>query len=261
MNKKRKKKKLDRFWSGSGKFFLVLLIFYLLYFAVSKIIEAEQEKKYLFKRDEIEVSGNEIVSTSKIIRICGFIKNDIDEVEIDPDRVAEELMSLNYIKGVSIVHSPPRMLKITLEERRPIAFIYGLGLNLIDHEGVLMPVPRNKMTWNLPIINGISESLGKLGEKTTASSAYRALQLITYLEKENPLLLGFISEINLDNKNHLRLRLIKGGTIIRINKDTFPRELFVLKNYLVNYADWSELHKIEYIDLRFNNQLVIKFKA
>jgi cell division septal protein FtsQ len=182
-------------------------------------------------------------------------------VEIDPDRVARELMSLDYIKGVSIAHRPPRVLKITVEERRPLAFVYGLGLNLIDREGVLMPLPKNKMTWNLPLINGIKESLGKLGEKTSAASVYRAIELITYLELENPLLLGFISEINMNNKNHIQLRLIKGGTVIRVNKDSFPRELFVLKNYLVNYADWSKLNQIEYIDLRFNNQMVIKYRA
>jgi hypothetical protein len=117
------------------------------------------------------------------------------------------------------------------------------------------------MVWNLPLINGITESLGKLGEKTTAKAVYHGLDLISYLESENPFLLGFISEINMNNKNYIQLRLIKGGTVIRVNKDSFPRELFVLKNYLVNYADWSKLHQIEYIDLRFNNQMVIKYRA
>jgi hypothetical protein len=65
----------------------------------------------------------------------------------------------------------------------------------------------------------------------------------------------------MENKNFVELHLIKGGTKIRINTDTFKKELFVLKNYLINYADWNQLHSIEYIDLRFENQLVIKYRA
>jgi cell division septal protein FtsQ len=261
MKKQRRKKKSDKFLSGSGKFLIGLVVFYLLYFAVTKIVETEQNKSYIYARNEIEVTGNRIISDTKILNMCGFLKNTKGKIEIDPERIAQDLMSLAYIKGVSIKDRPPRMLSISIEERRPVAFVYGLGLNLIDADGFLMPIPNNDIVWDLPLITGIKPSLGKLGQETSAAPVYRALNLITYLEQENPLLLEFISEISMENENYFEIHLIKGGTKIRINLETFRKELFVLKNYLVNYADWKQLRNIEYIDLRFQNQLVIKYRA
>ncbi len=261
MKSNRKKKNKGRFLTGSGKFFLGLLLFYLLYFAVNKIVETEKNKSFVYKRSEIEVTGTNIISETKVLNICGYLKKSEEAIEINPERTAQDLMSLPYIKGVSIKDRPPRKLSIIIEERRPIAFIYGLGLNLIDEEGFLMPVPNDDMIWDLPLITGIKQSLGKLGQATTAKSVYQALNLISYLEIENSLLLDFISEINMKHTSYIELHLIKGGTTIRLGKNTFKKELFVLKNYLVNYVDWNQLQKIEYIDLRFNNQMVIKYRA
>ena len=261
MGNKRRNKKANKFLSGSGKFFLGLALFYLLYFAVSKIIQSEQEKTYIYKRSEVEVTGNTIISESKILNICGFLKKTDEAIKIDPVRSAEDLLSLPYIKGVSIKDRPPRKLIISIEERSPVAFVYGRGLNLIDRDGFLLPVPNDNIVWDLPSITGIKESLGKLGQAATAKSVYQALHLISYLQNENSLLLDFISEICMNNKNYIELHLIKGGAAIRLSNDTFKKELFILKNYLVNYLDWNQLQKIEYIDLRFNNQMVIKYRA
>ena len=259
--KSKRRKKYNKFWTGSGKFFLVLLVFYLLYFAISKIVKNENQKKYVYKKSEIELTGNHIISDREVINICGFSQNKDKEIQINPEQIAQDLMSLYYIKGVSIKDRPPRKINITLEERRPIAFIYGAGLNLIDEEGYLMPVPKAKIVWDLPLISGIKQKLGTLGKPANASQVYKALELIANLEMENPLLLGFISEINMHHDNYIELRLVRGGAKIRINTGVFQKELFVLKNYLVNYIDWADLHKIEYIDLRFKNQLVVKYRA
>ena len=253
--------KSNKFFTNSGKFFLALLVFYLLYFAVSKIINLERTKTYIYSKNDIEITGNRIVSAETILGVCGFLKSSKGQIEIKPDRVAADLMSLNFIKGVSITDRPPRKLNITIVERRPVAFSYGRGLNLIDEQGYLIPLPSSDTVWDLPLITGIRENLGQVGKPSTAKAAFRALDLISYLEQENPLLLEFISEINMANRNYIELNMIRGGALIRINTDTFDKELFVLKNYLVNYIDWAQLQKIEYIDLRFRDQLVIKYKA
>jgi cell division septal protein FtsQ len=70
-----------------------------------------------------------------------------------------------------------------------------------------------------------------------------------------------VSEISLSNSRTIELHLIKGGTKIRVNRESFYKELFVLKNYIANYLDWGQLAKIDYIDLRFKNQLIVKAKT
>jgi cell division septal protein FtsQ len=168
---------------------------------------------------------------------------------------------MHYVQGVSITTRPPRILNITIEERKPVAFIYGRGLNIIDEQGYLMPVPDQNIYWDLPLISGIKQSLGKLGEQSTAADTYLALEIVRYLEFENPLLLALVSEINLEKRNHIELYLTRGGATIRVSRDLFYKELYILKNYLATYIDWVQLKKIEYIDLRFKDQLIVKHKV
>jgi len=259
--KKQRKSKRDKFWAGSGKFFLVVIFIYLAVYTGNKIFEVSSERSDYYKKGNIEIIGNRMVSAEKIIRICGFTYKKDNEIKINVDSLANLLMELRYIKGISITKRPPQLLNITVEEYDPVAFIYGKGLNLIDGDGFLIPIPDSKITWDLPFISGIRQGLGKLGNKTKATDAYLALEIVRYLEDENPLLASMVSEINLNNSKIIELHLIKGGTKIRVNRESFYKELYVLKNYIANYLDWGQLAKIEYIDLRFENQLIVKTKT
>lgn len=257
----RKKRRREKFWTGSGKFFLSLIIIYLLYFAANKIYSIAGERSDFYKKSDIQINGNRLISETKILDICGFESNDDSEIRINVDSLAARIMKLKNIKGVSITHRPPRILNITIEEYEPVAFIYGRGLNLIDADGYLIPIPTADIVWDLPLISGIKSSLGVLGSQTIAPDAYLALEIFRYLEDENPLLLGLVSEINLSKRNAIEIYLIKGGTKIRISRDFFYRELFILNNYIANYLDWRHLSSLDYIDLRFENQLIVKSKT
>jgi cell division septal protein FtsQ len=258
MKHKRQKKYHSGFFSGSGKFFLSLILLYLAFYLFHWLYQMSNERSDEYSRNQIEITGNRLVSSKTILNLCGFRSVSDEKVSIQIDSLAKQLMSIKYIKGISITRRPPRLLNITVEEYQPSAFIYGRGLNLIDEEGYLIPVPNRKIIWDLPLISGITERLGVLGQKTTASQAYLALEIVRYLEDENPLLYGLVSEINMKSDKFIELHLIRGGAIIRINKKSFYRELFVLNNYVASYLDWDQLSRIDYIDLRFKNQLVIK---
>jgi cell division septal protein FtsQ len=258
-NKKNKRK--EKFWSGSGKFFLVVILIYLAFYTYTKITDISAKRSDMYHKSDIQINGNQLVSTKQILDICGFNTGEDQEIKITNDSLASRLMTLKYMKGISITRRPPRILNITVEEYDPVAFIYGKGLNLIDSEGYLIPVPNNAILWDLPLISGIKESLGTLGEQTKVADVYLALEIVRYLEDENPLLANLVSEININNKKSIELYLVKGGTKIRISQESFYKELFVLKNYIANYLDWVQLAKIDYIDLRFENQLIVKTKT
>jgi cell division septal protein FtsQ len=251
----------EKFWSGSGKFFLFLIFSYLIYYGITQISDVAGQRKDQFKKSDIEIVGNRLISTSKILNLCGFKGKTDTAIEIDIDSLASRLMTLRYSKGISITRRPPRLLNITIEEFEPVAFIYGRGLNLVDGDGTLIPLPQSGLLWDLPLISGIKASLGRLGKQATAAEAYLALEIVRYLEDENPLLAGLVSEINLSDKKFIEIFLIKGGTKIRVNRDSFYKELYVLKNYIANYLDWKNMAQIEYIDLRFKNQLIVKSKT
>jgi cell division septal protein FtsQ len=258
---KPKGRRKEKFWSGSGKFFLLLVFIYLIYYGASQVADLAGQRNDQYRKTDIQIVGNRLVSNSKILSMCGFNSKEDNAIEINVDSLAAQLMTLRYTKGISITRRPPRLLNITVEEYEPVAFIYGRGLNLIDGDGKLIPVPQSSLLWDLPLISGIQESLGRPGKLTTAAEAYLALEIVRYLEDENPLLAGLVSEINMSEKKSIEIFLVKGGTKIRVSRESFYKELFVLKNYIANYLDWRQMAKIEYIDLRFENQLIVKPKT
>ena len=173
--RKNRKSKKEKFWAGSGKFLLVLIVLYALILGINEIVGLGKNQIQNFKAENIEISGNEILSSEKVKELCDYDFANMKTKDIIIEKIAESLIKSDFIKGVSVTKRLPRTLNITLEERKPIAFIYGRGLNLIDDEGHLMPVPKIKKSWDLPFISGISESLGKLGNKTVSEQALNAV--------------------------------------------------------------------------------------
>jgi len=256
--KRSRKSKKEKFWTGSGKFILVVMIIYALILGINEIASLGKNQEKNFKSENIEIIGNEILNDEKIKDLCDYDFGKSEDVNID--KIAEALMKSDFIKGVSVTKRLPRTLNITIEERKPIAFIYGRGLNLIDEKGYLMPLPKIKKSWDLPFICGIKQSLGKLGEKTISDDALKAISLVSHLELNNNLMLGLISEINMKNNHLFELTMIKGAKI-RINRTGYDKELYVLQNYIKSYLDWSDMTQIDYIDLRFKDQLIVKKKT
>jgi cell division septal protein FtsQ len=251
------RRKKERFWAGSGKFFILLIFAYLALMGIKRIYNSGGKVSGKYAIEDIQIVNNRIMTAVQILHLCGN-DEDRDSVVIDYNQLAKKILQLTYVKGVSITRRPPNLLNITIEERKPLSFIYGKGLNLIDEEGYLMPVPIAGCVYDLPIITGVRSSLGKLGEKTVIPDVYFVLTMLNHLREENIIVLDMISEINLSAKDYITLYLIKGGVPVRVNKETYRKELYILKNYLANHVDWRLLKKFEYIDLRFENQLIIK---
>ncbi|MBD3226112.1 MAG: FtsQ-type POTRA domain-containing protein, partial [Caldithrix sp.] len=110
-----------------------------------------QERMGAFELSNIEIRGNDILSRSDVLAMCG-LKEEQELLKIRPLDLVKKLKQSYYIKGAAVVRSLPATLRITIVEREPIAFIYGKGLNLITSSGYLLPVPQNDKRWNLPFI-------------------------------------------------------------------------------------------------------------
>jgi cell division septal protein FtsQ len=256
-----RKRTVSNLGSKYSKIIFILIFAILFVYTLGKLLKLNLNGTNTYHRENVQISGNKLTATKTIMQICGFDSNEDVTVEIDPNKISQKIMELDFIKGVSITFRPPRILNITVEERQPVAFVYGRGLNLIDTEGFLMPIPETNTSWDIPLISGIQENLGKLGEQATAKDVYLALAIVNYLETEHPLLAGLVSEINLAADDYVEIYLVHGGAKIRTNKNSFYKELYILKTYLANYYDWHQLRQTEYIDLRFADQIIVKAKV
>ncbi len=252
------KRKHEKFWSGTGKFILFTLSVYGLIWLAGALADYAKNRTREYSREDVEIEGNLQVPAEKILKLCGFDDKKDRRVAIDEKELARKILAINFVRGVSITRRLPRVLNITVEEREPVAFIYGKGLNLIDRDGWLLPVSGGRAAWDLPMISGIREPLGRQGSKTESAQALLALQMLLVMENKYPLLRGLISELNFEKRNYVRLFLVKGGAEVRVESGSFAREMHILQSFMLDYMDWAELGKIQYIDLRFKNQLVLK---
>lgn len=259
---------MAKFWNKRRKKSVKLTFFYisliiigsLLIYGFKQIKHVLQDSISAFQLQEIEIKGNYIETRSDILIRCGLQNNSSRLMEIDPNELVKKLLHSPYIKNAAAVTSLPSMLRISIEERKPCAFVYGRGLNLIDADGVLIPVPRRSISWNLPFITGINEPLGSLGQKTRAVKVQKAVEILDYLQYTESPLIQIISEIDMSSPKNLKLRLVKGGAEVRIDADNYQENLFILNQYFNHYLNWNKLAAIEYFDVRFKDQLVIKEK-
>ena len=92
---KPKGRRNEKFWSGSGKFFLVLVFIYLIYYGASQVADLASQRNDQYRRTDIEIVGNRLVSNSNILSICGFKSKEDNAIEINIDSLAAQLMTLN----------------------------------------------------------------------------------------------------------------------------------------------------------------------
>ncbi len=241
-------------------YILVIAVLSLLAYGYRYLNNYLQESLSTFKLVDIEIQGNHILNRVDILELCGLKQGQMELLQLRPKEVVSQLLRSPYIKAASAVRSLPATLRIVISERKPVAFIYGKGLNLIDADGVLMPVPRTNRRWDLPLITGIKGPLGTLGEQTRSAKAVLAAQIIAFTGQMASPLNEIIAAVDMSRPKELRLRLVRGGALVKLDPKKYRQNLFVLTQYFNTYLDWNKLAMIDYFDVRFKNQLIVKEK-
>lgn len=216
-----------------------------------------QENLSKFELEDVHISGNYILSTEQVLKILG-LETGSKLLEISPLEVIEKLKESPYVRAVSAVYSLPSTLRINVQERKPIAFLYGRGLNMIDNENFILPVPETNISWNLPVITGIKEHLGLQGAATISPLAQLAVEITRYVQVVDMPLREMVSEISFANNDFIEIGLTGSTTIIKVDYDKYQEQLFIASRYIKDYIDFGQLDKLEYVDVRFDGQIIVK---
>lgn len=247
--KKYKKKKKKSSLKGVAFYLLLIVTASLLALGYNKITDYFQTELAGFELSDIRITGNFILSEKEILKTIGFKEGD-KLLEISAGQVAEKLKKSPYLRSVSAVYSLPSTLRINVVERKPVAFIYGRGLNMIDNEGFILPVPDNNFRWNLPVITHLPESLGLQGAETVSEKAKKVVEIVSFISFLEMPFSQMVSEINCSKTEYLEIGLTGTETIIKLNPENYQQQLFVAAKYMKDYMDFKNLNKIEYVDVR-----------
>jgi len=209
-----------------------------------------------FELQDIKISGNTLVSRSRILQMIGLDPG-VKLLAIQVDQVAEKLLESPFVESASAAYSLPSTLRIEIVERKPMAFVYGNGLNMIDEMGFIMPIPPISKSWDLPVITGFKENIGVQGAVTSSARLKKVLNLLSDISEMKAPFPQLVSEMNCSDNHFLQIRLCDSPTSLRVSYDDCFLQLFVAAGYLHDYTDFEQLKKIDYIDLRFDGQIVV----
>ncbi|RMD59791.1 FtsQ-type POTRA domain-containing protein [Candidatus Parcubacteria bacterium] len=251
---KRKKRTLRNTLIYLG--FLILLS--ILAYANRQIEHFLADRVATFELRNIRIHGLEVLTRGQVLDLCG-LKPGEKLLTIKPSQIARRLLKSPFVKSASAVYSLPATLHITVQERRPLAFVPAKELYLIDEQGVLLPLPRMSGTsWNLPVIHLPNLGHLQVGERVSDPRLRQLVDILRYIRLMPSPLWSMVATIEWRDDRQLQLALIRGGARVRCNLDDYQEELYALGLYVQNYLDWEQLADLEYIDLRFQDRLILK---
>ncbi|HEX2788452.1 MAG TPA: FtsQ-type POTRA domain-containing protein [Ignavibacteria bacterium] len=225
--------------------------------------------------DKITIEGNHTIPSTDILEIARLREDstiNLDELNIDliQDRISKH----PEIKKAFVSKEPPDLLKIEVIEKRPIAVLNtSMGIKLIDDELEIFPYRNIEKIYDLPVISGIRTEDNIKGLNNINKNELRAaLFIVLNAFKESKGLYNNISEINIADSTKL---------IVYSNEKSIPfylpysnaqdvkskeyqevvrTKMRLYDNFMNNIFSKIMTREIEYVDLRFSNQVVVKYK-
>ncbi len=205
------------------------------------------ETKYLYEDDVYKLTG---LVNGKLL------------YSIDLDTVRERLLSNPYIHDVIMVKQIYGSIDIIIFEREIKASIFLDKFYYLDSEARLLPKLRLKTIPNVPVISGV-ESLkennisGEIFNSEYILTAIRMLDTTKNIDEEFYLL---ISELKINRNGDFVLLTDDYAIPIIIGKENYAEKILMLSSFWRQFVMRNGSQNLIYIDARFKNQLVVKWK-
>jgi cell division protein FtsQ len=162
----------------------------------------------------------------------------------------ETLRSVDWVKDASIARLWPNRVVVSVEERKPVAFLTlaPSRFALIDEDGVILPPAPDRFA--LPVLTGVraSDALADRRDRV-----HRMLRLTRELGEEAQ----NVSEIDVSDRDNLKVTAPRDGHIVTLllgDRD-FARRY---QNFLNHYAEIKRrLPNAATLDLRLEDRITV----
>jgi cell division septal protein FtsQ len=186
-------------------------------------------------------------------------------LRLDLRQVRRLVESQNWVRRVEIHRLLPSNLVIRVEERAPSVVVEIQGeLMLTDDDGVLLD--RYDTTrygkLDVPVFRGL---LGdgpqgyRLYQGENSARIKLGRELLSELESGSPVYTKSISEVDLSDKNNLKILLVDDTAEIFLGDRDFLKRFQILMSNLTQYEEVkSEYSDIAVVDLRFDGNIIYR---
>jgi cell division protein FtsQ len=209
-----------------------------------------------FRVAEIEVRGAARLDAAEVLAAAG-VRSGHNLFRLDPREIAERLRRLPWVKRALVIRELPNRVVLVIEERVPFALAHVGRLYWLDEDGVRLGAEPRAVSPRLPLVSGLAVEDGPLQEAATGH-ARTAIWLIRVLLRTGNPLAREISEIDASGRDGPVLYTVE-GIEVRVGRDEWEERLARLETVLAQVRSLGE--PLEYIDLRFRDQVVFKPRA
>ncbi|MFZ5806462.1 MAG: cell division protein FtsQ/DivIB [Verrucomicrobiota bacterium] len=229
-------------WIASAGLVVSLALGYGAHVALKSLVSQAfyQNADFLLLNIDVQVNGT--IPQSQILKWAGVEKGQ-NLIAIDLKKVSENLLKVPYIARVNVERCLPDTLKISVDERQPIALLepksrqgYALAQSVyyIDVNGMVMKPKAGERLKHLPSITGVDPDSVIEGSKIQDVEVLSALNFIRLSEISPARMDLDLTQIDVEIKGYLRVRTNHQG-VIRFRLDCLDQQLQRLK-VIFDYA-------------------------
>ena len=214
-----------------------------------------------FSVQTVVINGNQILQTEDVLNQIE-IERESNITDLDLDRMQSAIESHPYVKAALVSRRFPSALQIDVVERQPAAYVSQSDKPIlaVDKEGFLLPLLKGKALGGLPVITGIDNFSTTAGKNVGSERVLKALDLLQSNSMVDGAYYQNLSEAHFDSKKGFVAYFVDGNFPVYFgHEDFFER---AEKNFVFFRQAKKEkrYRKIVYVDLRFNDQVVVKYR-
>ena len=231
---------------------LGLLIVWLL-FGRYKVWLAESNA---FHIKAIEIHGNELLTRQEILQMVK-IEEGISTWSVNLEQAVADLNAHPFLDDARIHRVHPDKMIISIKEKKPIALLnVNHSFLCIDKNGIILPSKPGKL-YDLPVLSGKFKGNVDIGHQTGGVRVWQGLHLLQTILLDRPKVYNQISEIVLGRPEGVIVYTSQKGVPVRLGVSDIKLKIRYLDAILNELGKSNELKNVKYIDLRFNNQIIV----
>ena len=213
--------------------------------------------KKIYDIDEINIYGTTFFDQS-IIKEKSDVLKSFNIFDRELENYKNELLKFDHIIDCKISRKFPSTIDITIFEREPIAIINSDELIILDSEGVCLPVEYCDLS--LPILSNFKSNpeLYPKGSKTASTNVLSSVSLMKFTKDNFSSIYDNISEFVFNEDSEYEIILKNGKTRIFLGSQNLQKKIKYLESFQETLKEEKNITDFRYIDLRFNNQVIVK---
>ena len=217
----------------------------------------------IFLLKKAEVQGNRFVSKAEALKLAQleYRKNIF---KIDTKAIADKIKKHPLVKDARVSRRPPASIVIHVTEKQPLAVVKApklaptaSGLVAVDEGGQPLPKIPPALLRGYPVIADVSlDHRERQGDPHLAA----ILNFLRYVNTNEPSLYNDIAKISFSKNHHpgIYFQMKSQSITVYVGEADYhikSARLLAAMSYL---GKKHQLSKVEYFDVRFKNQVVVK---